>query len=340
MTEYTYTYSSPLKEYFQAFLSFKASKYQDKFSYAFLFKQIDAYLVEKGYQKTYIDREIYCEWLEERIDRVRPATSYRESSMMRTFLIFTTKMGNECYIPSPRKEPLRTYVPHVFSHDEMNAIFDAADKLRLQNRCSHNHLHMIPALFRLLYSTGMRLGEALELRNKDVDIKAHVIKLRYTKNWCDRLAPINESLGAVLEEYLKNRDRIPTDGIDRPEGYFFCGCRGQKCSQMTVRRWFHIVRKEAGIPYYGREGGPNVHCFRHTACVHALMKMVESGKDPFCCLPTLTAFMGHRDVKDTEYYLHLSEELYPEIVHYEQRISSGVNDVIRNATRQYANENR
>ena len=340
MTEYKYTYRSPLKDYFQAFLEFKTSKSQDEFSYAFLFKHIDAFLVGKGYEKTYIDREIYCEWLEERIGRVSPATSCRESSMMRTFLIFTSKMGNECYIPSPRKEPPKTYVPHVFSHEELNALFRAADKLRLKNRCSHNYLHMIPTLFRLLYSTGMRLGEALELRNKDVDMQAHVIKLRKTKNWHERLAPINETLGAVLEEYLYNRNRIPVEGIERPEGYFFCGAKGQKCDHMNVRRWFHIARKEAGIPYYGREGGPNVHCLRHTACVHALMKMVKNGKDPFCCLPTLSAFMGHRCVRDTEYYLHLSEELYPEIVRLERNISSGINGVIRNAIKQYADENR
>ena len=341
MSEYRYTYSSLLKEYFQAFLDFKASKNQDEFSYAFLFKHMDTFLVDKGYGKTYIDREIYCEWLGDRIEKVSPVTLSRESSMMRTFLIFTTKIGNECYIPSPRKQPQKTYIPHVFSHDELEALFSAADNLRLRNRCTNNYLHMIPALFRLLYSTGLRLGESLNLRNKDVDMKARIIKLRDTKNRHERLAPINESLGAVLEEYLRNRNRIPTEGINLAGGYFFCGARGQKCAHQIVRRWFHVAREEAGIPYYGREGGPNVHCLRHTACVHALMKMVKSGKDPFCCLPTLTAFMGHRSVKATEYYLHLCEELYPEMVQLERNISSGVNGVIRNAIRQYIiDENR
>lgn len=339
MTEYRYTYKSPLKEYMYAFLDFKVSMNQDEFSYAFLFKHLDAFLVEREYRKTFIDREIYKEWLATRVNSVSPVTLSRESSMMRTFLTFSTKMGNECYIPPPRNYPERNYVPHVFSHDELEALFNAIDDLRLKNRCIHNYLHMMPSLFRLLYSTGMRLGEALELRNKDVDMKANLIRLRKTKNHHERFAPINESLKAVLEEYLKNRDRIPTEGIRHPEGYFFCGAKGQKCANMTVRLWFHKARENAGITYYGRAGGPNVHCFRHTACVHALMKMVKSGKDPFLCLPILTAFMGHRDPKDTEYYLHLCEELYPEIVELGHNISSEINDVIYSAIRQYTNEN-
>ena len=340
MTEYKYVYSSQLKDYFLAFLNYKETAKQDVFSYAFLFKQIDEFLVCRGYDRPYIDRDIYRAWIDERIATVSAVTIHRLSSMMRSFLIFTTKMGNECYIPPPRKRPERTYVPHVFSHDEIDALFKAVDKLRLKNRCTQNTLHMMPALFRVLYSTGMRLGEALELRNKDVDMKAHVIKLRKTKNWHERISPINVSLEAVLQEYLTNRSRIPTEGIGRPDGYFFCGAKGQKCHPSTVRNWFHAARKEAGILYYGREGGGNVHCLRHTACVHVLMKMVQSGKDPFCCLPTLTSFMGHRNVQDTEYYLHLSEELYPEMVHLERNISSGINSVISNFIRQYGDENR
>lgn len=339
MTEYHYKYSSTLKEYFYAFLDHKDSLRQDVFSYAFLFKNVDGFLVEKVYNKEYIDREIYRGWLDGRIANVSPMTVYRESAMMRAFLIFTTKMGNECFIPPPRKEPEKAYVPHVFSHNEMEAFFKAVDRLRLENRCTRNYLHAIPTLFRLLYSTGIRLGEALEIRNKDVDIKTHVIKLRNTKNGHERIAPINESLAAVLTEYLYNRSRIPCEGIGRPDGYFLCGANGQKCPPGTVRRWFHIARKDAGIPYYGREGGPNVHCLRHTACVLALLKMVNSGQDPYCCLPILTAYMGHRDVKDTEYYLHLCETLYPELINLERNISSGVNTVIYCAIKQYNDEN-
>lgn len=339
MSEHMYVYSSPLKEYFNAFLDYKTSIQQDTFRYAHLFRQVDRFLVGRNYEKKYISKDIYTEWVNERMTQVSPVTVCYDSSMMRRFLSFTTMMGNECYIPMPRRQPERTYIPHVFSHAEMDALFKATDTLRLKNRNTHNCLHLMPALLRLLYSTGMRLGEALEIRNRDVSMRTHTILLRQTKSGHERIAPINETLEAVLREYLHNRSRIAENCIERPDGYFFCGAKGQKCGQYNVRSWFHQAMAEAGIPYYGKSKGPNVHCLRHTACVHALMKMVNAGKDPYCCLPVLVSFMGHRDVKDTEYYLHLSEELYPEILHLEHGISSGVNSIIHTAIKRYGHEN-
>ena len=170
-------------------------------------------------------------------------------------------------------------------------------------------------------------------------MKCRVIKLCKTKNWRERIAPINDSLAVVLEEYLYYRNRIPAEGIGQPDGYFFCGAKGQKVPSNVVGFWFRTAVQDAGIPYYGRsEGGPNIHCLRHTACVHALLKMVKSGLDPYCCLPTLSTFMGHSDVTHTEYYLHLTEELYPEIIQLERKISSGVNEVINNAYKRYNDE--
>ncbi len=340
MIEYRYQYTSLLKDYFYTYLDHKAASGQDVFSYAFLFKHVDKFLVDRNYDKSYINKEIYNEWLNERQSQVSSVTVYRESTMMRAFLIFTSSLGNECYIPILKVKPSKIYTPHVFSHEELQRLFISADKLRLKNRCAHNTLHMIPALFRLLYSTGIRLGEALELRNKDVNLEKHVLIIHKTKNHCERIAPINSSLESVLKEYVYNRNRIQIEKISSPDGYFFCGLKGQKATPGIVRGWFHVARRDAGIPYYGRQGGPNVHCFRHTACVHALLNMVRSGKDPYCCMPMLTAFMGHRDVKDTEYYIHLSMELYPDIIHLERNISSGVNAIISDALKNHDNENK
>jgi len=113
MTKYTYEYGSQLRKYFYAFLDFKASTMHDVFSYAFLFKQIDEFLVNRDYEKSYIDREIYIEWKETQMANVSSATASCRHSMMRTFLIFTTKMGNECYIPPAQRQLGKTYVPHI-----------------------------------------------------------------------------------------------------------------------------------------------------------------------------------------------------------------------------------
>lgn len=66
---------------------------------------------------------------------------------------------------------------------------------------------------RLLYSTGMRVSEMINLRNKDLNLKTHVLRIRVTKNWEERLAPVNQSLEKALLQYIGYRNRLPAKGL-------------------------------------------------------------------------------------------------------------------------------
>ena len=85
MTEYPYIYRSPMRESFYAFLDYKTSVKQKTFHYAFLFKQFDTFLMRRKYERTYIDKEIYNEWLEERIAKVSPTTIYTRRNRWSSF---------------------------------------------------------------------------------------------------------------------------------------------------------------------------------------------------------------------------------------------------------------
>ena len=101
------------------------------------------------------------------------------------------------------------YTPYVFSHDEMNRIMDAIDKSELKRFCPKSCLICMPCLFRLLYSTGMRISEALSIKNGDVNIATDTILLTKTKNGKERLIPLNPELKAVLTQYMRYRDKMP-----------------------------------------------------------------------------------------------------------------------------------
>ena len=79
----------------------------------------------------------------------------------------------------------------------------------------------------------------------------------------------------------------------------------------------------AGI---ARPEGPTArpHDIRHSYAVHALEKAVESGMDAYVALPILAVFMGHADIKSTEYYLRLTEGHYRGIVDAQARCSATV----------------
>lgn len=63
-----------------------------------------------------------------------------------------------------------------------------------------------------------------------------------------------------------------------------------------------------------KQGNPRIHDFRHTFAVNCLKKFVNEGKDLTAYLPILKTYMGHSKFKSTEYYLKLTNDMFPDIL--------------------------
>jgi integrase len=164
----------------------------------------------------------------------------------------------------------------------------------------------IPALIRMLYCTGIRIGEAIALRDGDVHLDEGYLLVRDSKNGKQRIIPISESLVYVCREYLGYRNLFPS-GITR-SGYFFIKTNGRKCGQ-AVRVWFKKCLDRAGIPNFAR-----LHDLRHTFAVTSLAHMAESGIDLYASLPILSSYLGHQSIGATNHYVRLTANMYPDLI--------------------------
>ena len=209
----------------------------------------------------------------------------------------------------------------------------------LTARLVPRRLITLPTLFRLLYSTGIRISEALAIKNKDLDIKHHVITLNQTKNGSQRLAPINASMEAVLNQYIEYRNQMPIEGTMNPDRHLLVSSSGKPCTRRTVGKWFIKILEESHIPYKGSHLGPRIHDIRHTTAVHALVDMTRKGKDLYCCLPILSIFLGHKKVVDTEHYLRITKEMYPELIKMDLAATSPISQVIFHSLAAFQDEN-
>ena len=282
---------------------------------------IDKYLSEIGLRSEHINKQTYEKWLAS-VSWQKPTTIYQRASVFRRLLLYMSKLGIECYIPRlPRKHQSST-IPYIFNSNEIRAIFNACDNIMMKERQTSSCLIAIPALMRVLYSTGMRISEALSINNGDIDFERHAITLYNTKNGCQRLAPINSTLEVVLKQYIGYRNRLPYPNINADESPLFTSSIGERCKRRVIGKYFRTLLKCAEISYIGNGSGPRLHDLRHTACVHSLKKMTDNGIDAYCCLPYLSTFMGHKKVMDTEYYLRLTEEVYSDIVKRESGVTS------------------
>jgi len=285
--------------------------------------EFDKFFMQTSKKELFISSDDVKNWAATRTCD-KPNTLYQKYCAMADFCHYMCLLGYECYIPRRPKKCFANYAPTIFTHEQMRAIFNVCDNLIMKEHHAKSIMIIMPALIRILYSTVIRISEALSVLNKDVDFERRVIVLNNTKNRCQRLAPVNETLEQVLRQYISYRNRIPTPGVANPDSHLFVSATGRPCSRRTVLTYFHRIIEECGILRRCDQRGPMVHEIRHSAAVHSLIKLTQDGVDIYCSLPLLATFMGHKKVLDTETYVRLTQEMYPVVLKMNAEVTDQV----------------
>lgn len=160
-------------------------------------------------------------------------------------------------------------------------------------------------LILILYCTGLRLGEAVRLRIRDVDLREGILFIEHSKRK-SRIVPFRRDLCAELKRYRRARARKPP--MLSGDAFFV----RPDARPMTVRIASDTLRRmlrRLGLkPDKGRVG-PRPYDLRHTYAVHRLTRWHRAGVDVHARFPLLSAYMGHDDLLGTEAYLTATPEL-------------------------------
>jgi integrase len=194
----------------------------------------------------------------------------------------------------------------VFTDDEVRRLFTAIDS---QPMSSFTNKAMVdPVLFRVLYGAGLRVSEALHLTLADVDASTGTLRIRDSKNGESRTVPVTARLTATLEGYIAAAHPAP----EASDHVFYSAAPGRPVNQSTVYLRFRGYLADAGIPHF--TGGPHPHSLRHGFAVANLRRWAAEGADLAVTLPYLACYMGHADLRGTQYYLRLTADAYPEVM--------------------------
>jgi integrase/recombinase XerD len=177
------------------------------------------------------------------------------------------------HIPfAKRKRPL----PTVLSEDEVRHILD----------CLVNLKHR--AILSLIYATGARLNEAVQMRVGDIDGERMLIHIRQGKGGKPRMVPMSQTLRDLLRQYW---------AVDRPRELLFPGEHpGRPLHPTSVQKVFQLARMVARI-----DKPATVHTLRHSYATHLLEHGVE--------LCTIQKLLGHTQMSTTAIYTHVSRRL-------------------------------
>ena len=312
-----FDYHGVLAPFMKGFLRMKEACGQRVISTKWAFKEFDEFTVSYGLSEPIITRELVEAWRSTRINDCS-RTLHGKCSRIAQLARYMNEQGIKSYImPLPKCENSRGYTPYIFTEQQMANIFQEADKLMRESHRKDDPIISIPCLLRLLYSTGLRITEAISLTNKDVDIHRGFLRVGTwgnTKNGEERLVPIGESLKSCIIKYSHYRNRLPVQDIKNDDHPFFVKLNGEPLSCANAYRWFRKVYSQCGIKFRGDHFGPRVHDLRHTMATHSMAKMIREGMDIYMALPLLSGCLGHQSLSSTEGYVRLCCGEYPDLL--------------------------
>jgi len=295
---------TPLLEQFIDFKRNLGYKFIDAES---VYYQFDRFTIQNREVKIGITKELSERWAMKRLNEA-DTTCYKRIMYLIQFSLFINDLGYQSYIPRLTQPYKSTFIPYIFSHSEIDAIFAASDKLKMNNFMDST-VNVVPVLLRILYGTGIRIGEACSLKVSDVNLNEKYFVIRNSKNGKERLIPLSDS---IVEACIQYRKFLCV--IEKPDGYFFVKRNGYACRPKTVYGWFRKVLLEAKISHGGKGYGPRLHDLRHTFSVHSLATMAASGLDLYYSLPILSEYLGHQSLEATDKYVRLTSEMYPSLL--------------------------
>ena len=240
----------------------------------------------------------------------KPRTIHANQSYIRQYGLFLKQRGYDPYIyPATLIQCPNNFTPYIFSKEEISQIFKHADSIGPNKNKFVNTPYIYPAILRVLYGCGSRIGETVQLKTEDVDLAEGIITFHNGKNNVSRIVPMSDSLTSYLTKYTAKVDRTENN-------YFFPSLHGECYSPITIRNTFRKLLLQAGIPVLSTGKYPRIHDLRHTFAVHALEQSIERGLDPYCSLPALSTYMGHKGIESTEYYLRLTKHYFINTLNY------------------------
>ena len=278
-----------------------------------VFDNFDAHLVKNNYDSKILNREIvmsFCSLKEgERIANLR-----NRITSIRGFLNYLVNIrkyeGTFNEIPTVSTRGGEEYIPYIFTEEEIERILDEAHHHKIgyaKNACP-NLPNVIPCVLETLYCTGMRLGEAINLKVEDVDINQGIIYIREAKNYNKRIVTMSDSLKEEMARYCKESEKFELSGV-----YFFDVGLRRKQGQLyrnLIYRYFRRILKNIGIEHRGKGYGPRIHDLRHTFCCHSLKKLSQMDGDINAYIVYLCTFMGHKSLRETQKYIWLTSDLF------------------------------
>jgi len=226
-----------------------------------------------------ITEEMIISFLRYLVNERHISTSYQNQSINAIKFYYERVLGRNrkvYIIDRPREEK---FLPEVLSELEITAILNATENLKHK------------AILMTIYSAGLRISEAINLKIKDIDSQRMQIRVEQGKGKKDRYTLLSNKTLEILRIYFKQF---------KPKEWIFEGAKGEQYSTSSIKAILKASVKKTDIKKH-----VTVHTLRHSFATHLL----EAGTD----LRYIQSLLGHESSKTTEIYTHITTKGFDQI---------------------------
>ena len=193
--------------------------------------------------------------------------------------------------------------PYIYTESEVIALMNACNSLYSPDGV---RIRSVKCILGLLWSTGMRPSEPVNLKLHDIDFEKQIIVVRETKFSKERLLPVTSS---VIQKIIIYKEWLEcVIGKMNPDEQLFRTTGGKPMTEQSLAYAFKIIRNTIGaVP----KGYPNVRLydFRHSFACSTVLKWLETGQDANALMYTLSTYLGHSKIQDTYWYLSATQKI-------------------------------
>lgn len=278
------------------FIIFRCNLGYKRTTYECPLKRLDRFLAELFPYDSVLTKDIVLMWIEK-------LPTSENARIIRLFAEYLTNIGKEAFVlktnfvgTKPRK------LPYIFNDDELNRLFLSIDTVALSKsslieKCAY------PVMFRLIYTCGLRPMEARTLKRKHIYENTGEILIENSKDNRDRIVIMSDDMNTYIKQYLFVWE------LYHEENPYLFPYHNKHLSIHQVRSFFNICWKTAN-PNIPADNLPKVRVYdlRHRFATENIMRWTEQNVNISIMLPYLKTYMGHANLNDTAYYVHLMPE--------------------------------
>jgi integrase/recombinase XerD len=260
-------------------LKLKELRYSEKtiITYKGLFREFLNYYHAVDLDK--IDESMITAFLRYLVMERQVSTSYQNQSINAIKFYYERVLGGKRKVYTVDRPREEKKLPVVLNQDEITNLLNVTGNIKHR------------AILMMAYSTGLRLGELVNVKLSDIDSGRMQIRVVQAKGKKDRYTLLSVRFLELFNKYIAEY---------KPKTWCFEGAGGGKYSTASIQAIMRDSLEKAGI-----EKKVGIHCLRHSFATHLL----ENGTD----LRYIQILLGHASTKTTEIYTHVTTKGFDQI---------------------------